>query len=137
EVREVPAVVGTLDPSFGTGGKVIQNDIPFEAVAVQTDGKVVAVGSRSNDFVVARYNTDGSLDTTFGTGGIKTIDFALGNGDDDFASDVAVQADGKIVVVGTASTAANGDDFAIARLNADGSLDTSFGTGGKANVDFS
>ncbi|HUR54053.1 MAG TPA: FG-GAP-like repeat-containing protein, partial [Gemmataceae bacterium] len=133
EAREVPSTVGTLDPLFGTGGKVVQGGKPYEAVAVQTDGKVVAVASQSNDFVVVRYNADGSLDNTFGTGGIKTIDFA---GTDDQAFDVAVQADGKIVVVGSTLTATDGDDFAVARLNTDGSLDTSFSTDGKVNIDF-
>jgi uncharacterized delta-60 repeat protein len=136
EARETPAVVGGLDPSFGTAGKVIQSSIPFQAVAVQPDGKVVAVGTQNNDFAVVRYNPDGTPDTGFGTNGIKLIDFALGNGNDDAATDVAVQPDGKIVVVGFASTTANGDDFAVARLNADGSLDTGFGTGGKVNIDF-
>ncbi|HEX4608314.1 MAG TPA: FG-GAP-like repeat-containing protein, partial [Urbifossiella sp.] len=136
ESREVPAVIGALDPSFGTAGRVIQSDIPFVGVATEPDGKVVAVGSKNNDFVVVRYNADGSLDTAFGTGGVATVDFALGGGNVDQATDVAVQADGKIVVVGSASTTAAGDDFAVARLNADGSLDGTFGTGGKVHVDF-
>jgi uncharacterized delta-60 repeat protein len=134
EGREVPSIVGTLDPSFGTGGKVFQGSIPFQAVAVEPDGKIVAVSNQGGDFAIVRYNTDGSLDTGFGTNGITKVDFASGS--DDQAFDVAVQSDGKIVVVGSTLTTTNGDDFAIARLNTDGSLDTGFGTGGKVNIDF-
>jgi uncharacterized delta-60 repeat protein len=131
EAREVPA--GLLDPTFGTGGKVIEAGQRYEAVAVQTDGKVVAVGKDGSDFVVVRYNANGTLDSSFGTGGVKTIDF---NGSDDQPFDVAVQADGKILVVGTTFAGADGDDFAAARLNPNGSLDTSFSTDGKVNIDF-
>ncbi|HEX4606624.1 MAG TPA: delta-60 repeat domain-containing protein, partial [Urbifossiella sp.] len=133
ETREVPAVVGALDPTFGTAGKVLVNGGPYSAVAVQPDGKIVAVGASTNDFLVVRFNPNGTVDTTFGTGGIQKIDF---NGLADAANDVKIQSDGKIVVVGQAATAAHGLDFAIARLNNDGGLDASFGTGGKTTVDF-
>jgi len=105
-------------------------------VAVQPDGKLVAVGvaktSRSGDFALARYNTNGSLDATFGTGGKVTTDF---NGNDDAANAVVLQPDGKIVVAGEAKTSRN-QDFALARYNANGSLDPTFGTGGKVTTDF-
>src|SRR5207249_312267 len=78
-----------------------------------------------DDFAVGRYNADGSLDVNFGTGGTVTTDF----GGYDAAAGVALQADGKIVVTG--STGPGSYSFAVARYNADGSLDTSFGTGGK------
>src|SRR5438093_8754306 len=97
---------GTLDATFGTGGKVTTDfagdtDEAF-AVALQTDGKIVVAGEAKTgysreDFALARYNTNGTLDTTFGTGGKVTTDFA-GHTDQAFA--VALQTDGKIVVAG-------------------------------------
>src|SRR5206468_80556 len=88
--------------------------------------------SRREDFALARYNANGSLDTTFGTGGKVTTDFA---GDDDQAFAVVLQTDGKIVAAGVAKTY-RGGDFALARYNANGSLDATFGTGGKVTTDF-
>ena len=124
-----------LDPTFGTGGIVIGyvvgvNDT-FNAVALQKDGKIVIAGFVTDpiDFVVIRLTTEGNFDPTFGTGGIVTTDFP-GVGDD-IGNAVAVQKDGKIVVAGQAS-----NDFAVARYNTDGSLDVSFGTGGKVTTNF-
>ncbi|MFG2985674.1 calcium-binding protein [Streptomyces sp. NPDC048258] len=127
------AAPGDLDPTFGTGGTVTTdfeggNDVA-RGVAVQADGKIVAAGAGgAGDFTLARYNTDGSLDTTFDTDGKVTTDFAGGN---DRANGVVVQADGKIVAAGGA-----GFDFGLARYNTDGSLDTTFGTGGKVITGF-
>ncbi len=108
-------------------------------VAVQADDKIVVVGDVRNvsfitdfDWGVARYNTDGTLDSTFGTGGKVTTDFF---GLRDQANDVAIQSDGKIVVAGYARTPTRSDDFALARFNTNGSLDSSFGTGGLVNTD--
>ena len=115
---------GSLDSSFGTGGTVTTDlggdDLAYAAV-LQSDGKIVAVGENSDDFALVRYNTDGSLDGTFGTGGIVTTDL----GGNDIARAALLQADGKIVAVGLMTT-----DFALARYNTDGSLDGTFGTGG-------
>lgn len=143
---------GSLDSTFGTGGKVTTdfggND-QAAGVALQSDGKIVAVGGTcansqlgctsftgsGYDFAIARYNSDGTLDTTFGTGGKVTTDF---NGGLDLASSVLIQPDGRIVVGGTACPNSGamcafvgGLQFALARYNADGSLDTTFGTNGK------
>jgi uncharacterized delta-60 repeat protein len=103
------------------------------AVAVQGDGKILVAGGTNEGasgqhFALVRYNTNGSLDTGFGTGGKVTTSF--GNGPDR-AYAIALQADGKIVLGGEATVTATGLDFALARYNADGSLDTGFGTGGK------
>jgi len=73
------ATPGDLDPTFGTGGKVTTDfgggtDQAF-AVALQPDGKIVAAGQANNDFALARYNPDGSLDNSFGTAGMVTTDF--------------------------------------------------------------
>lgn len=122
---------GTLDLTFGTGGKVMTSigmwDDAFSAV-IQPDGKIIAVGSTSvdsfsyTDFALVRYNVDGSLDSGFGSGG-KVIT-AVAPDYHDFARCVALQSDGKILVAGTAYT-----EFALARYNADGTLDTTFGGG--------
>jgi uncharacterized delta-60 repeat protein len=127
---------GTLDTTFGTGGKVTTDfgtvqDEAF-ALAVQPDGKLVAAGAAGGpgDFALARYNPDGTLDTSFGTGGKVTTDF----GGFDQVAAVAVQADGKLVAAGT--TEGSSAVFALARYNPDGTLDTSFGTGGKVTTDF-
>ncbi|MCP4387206.1 MAG: hypothetical protein GY802_02845, partial [Gammaproteobacteria bacterium] len=122
---------GTLDTGYGTGGKVISdlsgNDDKGYAAALQADGKIVVAGYSNNgvdnDFMLARYDTDGSLDTSFGGGdGFTTT--AIGSGDD-IARSLALQADGKIVLAGQSSNGSN-DDFAYARYNSDGTLDTTF-----------
>src|SRR5438128_1850053 len=116
-------------------GRMIHDD-QANGVVAQSDGKLVAAGvaktSRSQDFALARYNPNGSLDATFGTGGKVTTDFA---GNDDPAFAVVLQSDGKIVVAGGAKTSRS-QDFALARYNANGSLDATFGTGGKVTTDF-
>ena len=106
-------------------------------MALQGDGKIVAVGyldgagsGSDSDFALARYNPNGSLDTSFSGDGKQTTDFG---GVDDWAKGVALQADGKIVVVGEA---VSGCDFALARYNPNGSLDTSFSGDGKQTTDF-
>jgi uncharacterized delta-60 repeat protein len=134
---------GTLDASFGTGGTVVTDfsgQSSYEvaaAMAIQPNGKVVLAGgsyaSGSYDFALARYNRDGTPDTSFGTGGTVLTDFA-GRGLLDFPNAVAVQRGGKIVAVGN-STAAGTFDLALARYNRDGTLDPGFGTGGTALTD--
>ena len=129
---------GTLDTSFGNGG-IASADLgsPFDEtfdVAIQSDGKIVAVGATGSiDFGLARFNTDGSLDTTFDEDGKVTTVF--GSLDEAFA--VAIQPDGKIVAVGHTDNPSTGTgDFAVARYNSNGSLDTTFGNGGKVTTDF-
>jgi uncharacterized delta-60 repeat protein len=98
-------------------------------VAIQGDGKIVAVGQNGDgDFALARYIPDGTLDTSFSGDGLQTTDF-LGAGG--LANDVAIQANGRIVAVGFTSGGATGSDFALARYNPDGSLDTSFSGDGR------
>jgi uncharacterized delta-60 repeat protein len=134
---------GTADTSFnGTGGVVTDFSSGSDfarAVAVQVDGKIVALGQRDmggtfNTFLeLARYNPDGSLDTSFdGSGQLLTDVHATsftGGG-------LAIQSDGKILVAG--ESYANGifdTDFSLVRLNSDGSLDSSFGVGGTVATD--
>jgi uncharacterized delta-60 repeat protein len=128
---------GSLDTTFGSGGKVATDlgdkSDGARGVAIQSDGKIVVVGRTriafQNVFAVARYNTDGSLDSTFGSGGIVTT--AVGNDNPTVAAnDVTIQSDGKIVVVGTGAGSSGADVFAVVRYNTDGSLDTGFGSGG-------
>ena len=128
---------GSLDTTFGTGGRVTTDFGSFDqasSVAIQSDGKIVVVGTSNADFALARYNTNGSLDTGFGIGGKVTTDFASTT---DQANSVAIQSDGKIVVVGDLFNFSNGtSDFALARYNKNGSVDTSFGQGGKLVTGF-
>jgi uncharacterized delta-60 repeat protein len=126
---------GDLDTTFGTGGIVTTDLRGYDdwgnSIALQSDGKIV-FGSKSsngtdNDFAVVRYNTDGSLDTTFGTGG--KVFTPIGSGNDEGEA-VTLQSDGKIVLAGYTWNGTD-HDFAVVRYNTDGSLDTSFGSGGK------
>ncbi len=136
-LRPAQAVTGGLDTTFDSDGKVLTSTAGFDearSLAVQSDGKIVVVGSAFNgsffDMAIARYLANGSLDTSFDTDGLKTIDFA---GQDDLANSVAIQSNGKIVVAGSSALANNGPSrFAIVRLNSDGSFDTSFDSDGKA-----
>ncbi len=139
--RVACAADGDLDPRFGVSGKVTTDfATSFDngsAVAIQSDGKLVVVGANFDgiggaDFAVARYNVDGSLDASFGTGGKVLTDFGRSY---DQATAVAIQLDGKIVVVGRTQTGGSNDDFALVRYNADGSLDATFGVGGKVHTD--
>ncbi|MCP4106107.1 MAG: hypothetical protein GY749_11300 [Desulfobacteraceae bacterium] len=124
---------GTPDNTFGTDGKVTTDIDNFDAcidVAVQADGKIVAAGSSNHDISVVRYNTDGTLDSGFGTGGKVTT--PIGSGDD-IGSGLIIQADGKIVVTGFSHNGSD-NDFAVVRYNTDGTPDTGFGTGGKVTT---
>jgi uncharacterized delta-60 repeat protein len=115
---------------------------------VQSDGKIVVVGGvqtakknatakiDGSDFGLVRFNTDGTLDSSFGSNGKVTTDFSTASLSDDTATGVALQLDGKIVVAGDTQffDGSNHEDFALARYNGDGSLDTSLGTSGKVIV---
>jgi uncharacterized delta-60 repeat protein len=137
---------GSLDHTFSGDGRQITNmggDDYAYSVALQTDGKMVAVGEKFaipgtglSYFALARYNTDGSLDTTFNGTGRKVFSFTSGAYSQ--AVDVLVQSDGKIVAMGTADNGfgTGSLDFALVRLNTNGSFDTTFSGNGKATVDF-
>jgi uncharacterized delta-60 repeat protein len=145
EDRVTPSTGGLLDPSFGSGGQVLtsfsNNYDSANAVAVQPDGKIVVAGSTKVtgsstgfDFLVARYNANGTLDTGFGTGGHTATDFSKGS-DIAYALAFQPQASGpsKILAAGSA-VVANSADIALARYNANGSLDTTFGSKGKVTT---
>lgn len=128
-------VDGSLDLSFGEGGKVTTDFLggldQMLALAIQSDGRIVGAGFASqpggnrNDFAVARYNHDGSLDGSFGPGGKVVTD--LGGGEE-YTFRMVIQPDGKILCVGsTVNPPDSNVDLAVARYNVDGSLDGSFG----------
>src|SRR6476646_10536370 len=139
---------GQLDTAFGSGGTASAGFVGGEGgtgVALQPDGKIIWVGSQNTpgfpafgtfSFAVARFNANGTLDASFGTGGRDSVEFFAPPmaGAQEFARAVLVQPDGKILVAGSAR---QGQirfapiQGAIARFNANGTLDTTFGTGGK------
>ena len=115
------------------------------ATVFQPDGKILVIGSSTNlntgnsDFAISRLNNDGTPDTTFSQDGQVLVPFNLlgSGGGEDVATSIALQDDGKILVAGYAQSSLNGDyDFAIARLNFDGSTDTTFSSDGKVTIDF-
>lgn len=134
---------GSLDTSFGTTGIVTTAIGTFEAemyaLALQTDGKIVAVGYAWNalvtpnrDFAIVRYLANGELDTSFGTGGTGyLIQATTTTASEDFATGVVIQGDGKIIVGGTRYPATGASSFALMRFTAAGVLDSTFGTGGR------
>src|SRR3954462_14554596 len=128
-----------LDPHFGTDGLALADfggsDQGY-AMSVLNNGKVLVAGRAWNvdqyDFGVARFNADGTLDTSFGNGGMAMTD--LGSMFD-AAYGMAVQTNGKIVVVGQTENEFN-YNFGMVRYNSDGSLDSNFGNGGVVVSDF-
>lgn len=144
------AADGDLDASFGTDGIALtgisnaSGGVSACGPVVQPDGKILVCstiydnGSTGSDFFVARFTPDGDLDTTFSFDGRVSVDFD-GGGGADTAMGLALHADGRIVIVGTTSPdgSSQGEDFAIAQLMPDGTLDTGFGGGsGKRTVAF-
>jgi uncharacterized delta-60 repeat protein len=141
-LRYTPA--GALDPSFGSGGVVTTSLAPgssdeAHAMLLQPDGKIVVGGYSSaaapdNGFVLLRYNANGSLDASFGVGGIVTTDPP---GRDNVIDGIALQPDGSIVAVGrTCICTENSWDMVVARYTSAGALDASFGAGGIVITDF-
>jgi uncharacterized delta-60 repeat protein len=143
---------GKLDPSFGSGGKVVTNfgqvqcpddcsesEEAAHALAIQADGKIVAAGSSQargaygektcciDDFALARYKPDGSLDPSFGNGGLVLTAFRGIS----IIQAIGIQSDGKIVVAGGGA-----GSFALARYTTEGRLDPTFGRGGKVTTRF-
>jgi uncharacterized delta-60 repeat protein len=132
---------GSLDTTFDGDGRVIttipNNRLELYDIAIQTDGKIVAVGSSTTEtkayFALTRYNPNGSPDTTFNGSGIVLTEFSNGG---DRASAVLIQTDGKIVAAGSSYQQSDGIKFAAARYNSNGTLDNSFDNDGKVTVQF-
>jgi uncharacterized delta-60 repeat protein len=141
---------GALDPSFSGDGKVTTGfssgsaDVAY-AVAIQADGKIVVAGvsrntSVNSDFALARYNPNGTLDTSFSGDGMVLTNFplgAFGSISEDVAYALVIQSDGKIVAAGTATEVNDSpQDFALARYTSAGALDTTFGSNGLVRTNF-
>lgn len=140
-------VDGTLDRTFGKNGRIITDFGLTEtaaAVAIQPDGRIIVAGGTYPTFpflgqyALARYNRNGSLDMTFGVDGLVRTSF---NSQGCFASALVLQADGKIIAGGTkyinfTSDESSDTDFALARYNSYGSLDSTFGAGGEVATDY-
>jgi uncharacterized delta-60 repeat protein len=132
---------GSLDTTFSGDGKTTTNfsggsDFAFGVAIQPADGKIVAVGGAGGSggrIAVARYNTDGSLDSTFSGDGRQLVNFTTG---DDRADLLAVQTDGKLVLAGTANYFGSDARWALVRLNADGTLDSTFDGDGKLTTNF-
>ncbi len=131
------AAPGGRDPGFSGDGKATANfgsgNDFANSVAIQADGKIVVAGragGAGGRFGLARYNRNGTLDTSFGGDGKVVTNFSTTA--DDFANGVAIQADGKIVAAGHSN-----DRFALARYNSDGSLDVTFSGDGRMTTNFS
>ncbi len=139
---------GTVDGTFGVNGRVT-TDFPglaavISSVVIQPDGKILVAGGAFpgftflGDFKLARYNPDGSLDSTFGGGGIVTTSFP---GQGSYAFALALQTDGKIIAAGTdfvnfSSEDSSNTDFGLERYNPDGTPDTTFGNSGQVTTNF-
>lgn len=131
---------GSIDSTFDSDGIVITefgsaNSSAYSLI-IQMDGKIIAGGVKNDssgiNFAMARYNVDGSLDTTFSVDGMAITDFGSGYA---YVASVNLQSDGKIVLVGSRDNGID-YDFACARYNSDGNLDSTFGTDGKVTTDF-
>src|SRR2546421_5040788 len=122
---------GSLDSSFGTGGIVLMNvsnglGDAIRGLAVQPDGKILGVGAAGGENLLIRFNTDGTLDSSFGNGG--TSQPVLGSSGHLFA--MKLLSNGTFLAAGTGTTGANQGDFLVARFTSTGALDSTFGTGG-------
>ncbi len=135
---------GTPDNSFGTQGVisfstisgVTMNGATFRNIKIQPDGKILVAGigyhNAGHKGIIQRYNTNGTLDNSFGTSGTVTLQFETGS--HNYAEDIAIQNDGKIVVLGYSSFTSY--KIQLARLNTNGTLDAGFGTNGKTTPFF-
>jgi uncharacterized delta-60 repeat protein len=133
---------GTLDATFGTQGLVIThipgpsgNEFGYD-VALQPDGKIVVVGHKFEahaEMLAVRYLTNGSLDPSFGVNGIVRLTPAT----ESFANSIALQPDGRILLGGLTNGATGPSSISVVRLQPNGSLDSTFGTGGLATIDAS
>lgn len=133
---KVEAADAILDSTFGVGG-IVRKDLngwgdAIHDLAFQADGKIIAAGySYPQGLGMVRYNSNGTIDSSFGVGGV-VVSNLIPYG----AKDVDIQPDGKIVVAGDSYTAGTLFDFAVARFNSDGSVDSNFGTGGVVSLDY-
>jgi uncharacterized delta-60 repeat protein len=133
---------GSLDKSFGISGQAA-TITPLNAIAVQSDGRIVGVGANTSrlslsgnatGFGLVRFNSNGSIDATFGAHGGVTTGFA--NAVNTSAGAVRIQMNGEIVAAGSSGTSGTSSSFALARYLSTGKLDSTFGTGGLVTTSF-
>ena len=137
---------GVMDSSFGNGGSLTTSfpnydDVDGMALCVQPDGKIIVAGTAqtwllNDNFAIARYKTDGTLDSTFGNAGRVNFGFGSFGGNNDHARSMALQPDGRILVAGYTDIGIGDEVFAVARLAVDGRLDSSFGVHGRSMTNF-
>lgn len=141
---------GTIDTGFGDNGTVITDFSPSDGGAngardvIQDGNKLIVIGftnDNNRSFGIAKYNLNGSLDTAFGSAGLVIVNVGATSSWSDTPNSVKLQSDGKIIIAGNTSgfndaNSVSLHDLAIIRLNNDGTLDTTFGTNGKAVHDF-
>jgi uncharacterized delta-60 repeat protein len=126
---------GTIDSGFANNGYSVVVSMVVEAAAMQADGKIVIAGAKNGQigFMLARYNADGSLDASFGNGGITTTDFATSTFD--FLTDVAITPSGNIIAGGL-SNRTGVTQFTLVQYNSSGAIDNSFGVNGIVTTAF-
>ncbi|MEQ1824517.1 MAG: matrixin family metalloprotease [Pirellula sp.] len=134
---------GSIDQSFGVGGIATIDDMTLLAVAVDEVGRVLVAGYSYQTvigyeyavsrFTVARLQSNGELDSSFGNQGKQIVDFGS---EDEGAYAMAVDGAGRVVLAGYVYSASTGGDFAVARLTTNGVLDTAFDSDGKQTIDF-
>jgi uncharacterized delta-60 repeat protein len=127
---------GSLDTTFGAAGTRLTNISGFDyatSVVEQSNGKLVVGGTtNSADFAVVRYSSDGTVDTTFGTAGVTTIDFSAAT---DSVRNIIALPDDSILLAGTTDSG-SAARFAVSKVTSSGILDTTFGISGKVTVTF-
>jgi uncharacterized delta-60 repeat protein len=134
---------GDIDTTYGTNGLSVTTGVAGAVdVAIQTDGKAVVLAPSGNNFAVLRFNTDGSLDSSFGANGMTVIDFKSPQSTietQDIPNTILIEPNGAILLAGSTEPtfASHGTDFALVRLNRNGTIDTSFGKKGFVITDFS
>ncbi len=146
-VTAAAAALGKLDPGFGNAGVTVTATAPGagddgqNGLAIQRDGRILVGGSSDmgdaaggHQWRISRYTRSGELDGAFGAGGTVTTSMSSAGGFDEHVWNLALDDNGRIVAAGDAVTATGGFDVALARFNADGTLDTSFGTAGKVTT---
>lgn len=122
---------GSLDPSFASGGVLIHN-LNIYSMLVQPDGKIVSVGyswdnATGMDFVVLRYLSNGTPDSSFGVNGVVRVDFGSIH---DYAYKVHLKANGDLIVTGNSSVGDSKNKFAAVCLQSSGAINTAWGSQG-------
>lgn len=132
---------GSPDNSFGTNGYVVtalgSNSDIGRRIVIQSDSKIIACGSSDAggnfQFGAVRYNTNGSIDMSFGTGG-KVLTSVIG---DSRCSSIVLQSDGKFILGGASNASSMAGEFAMVRYNSNGTIDSGFGVSGTVTTDVS